>query len=73
MGIKLQESGQVIICAKADPARAFTTRWISKHTTDWAIVNVKILDSDDCPGGEKSKRIMITFDVSTCEQSETTS
>lgn len=73
MGIKLSDSGQVTICAKADPARAFTTRWISKHTKDWAVANVTILDSADCPGGANSMRIMITFDVSTCEPSETTS
>lgn len=73
MGIKLQESGEVIICAKADPARPFTTRWISKRTKDWAIANVKISDIDAFPPGGESVQITITFDVDICEPSETTS
>jgi len=73
MGIKLQELEQVTICAKADPTQRFDIQWISKHTKDWAIVNVMILDIDASQPGAKSKRIMITFDVNTCEQSETTS
>jgi hypothetical protein len=72
MGIKLQESEQVIICAKADPTQQFDIQWISKHTKDWVIANVMIFDIDASQHGRKSKRIMITFDANTCEQSETT-
>jgi hypothetical protein len=72
MAIKLQESGEVIISAKAGPARPFTMRWISNRTKDWAIASVKISDTGVYRGGEKSGQIMITFDVVILEQLETT-
>ena len=68
MGIKLQESGAAIICAKVDPALPFTMRWICRRTKDWAIANVKISDTGDYHDGVKSGRITITFDVSILEQ-----
>jgi hypothetical protein len=72
MGIKLSESGEVNICAKAGPARPFTMRWISRQTKDWAIASVKISDTGVYRGGVKSGQITITFDVAILEQSETT-
>lgn len=72
MGIKLHESGEVIISAKADPARPFTTRWISRRMKDWVIANVKISDTEDYRNGEKSMQVTITFDVVISEQLETT-
>lgn len=73
MGIKLHESGEVTICAKADPARPFTTRLISRRTRDWVIANVKISDTEGSRHGARSVQITITFDAAICEPSETMS
>jgi hypothetical protein len=73
MAIKLQESGEVIISAKAGHDRPFTMRWISSQTKDWVIANVKISDTGVYRGGEKCAQITITFDVAILEQLEITS
>lgn len=72
MAIRSHELDEVIISAKADRARPFTMRWISKRTRDWVIANVKISDTGDYHDGVKSGQITITFDVDILEQSETT-
>lgn len=72
MAIRLQESGEVIISAKAGVARPYLMQLTSWPMKDWEIADVRILPSAVTRNGKWLKQITITFDADISEQSETT-
>jgi len=71
VGIKLRESGEVIISAKAGAARPYLTQLTSLPMAALEIATVKILPSDVIRNGKRYAQITITFDAVISEPSET--
>lgn len=70
MAIRLQESGEVIISAKAGAARPFLTQLILRQIRDLEIATVRILPTDVIRNGKKLGQVMITFDAVISDPSE---
>lgn len=71
MAIRLQESGEVIISARAGAVRQSLTRLICQRIGDLEIVTVKISPTGVTRNGKKLGQVTITFDAVISGQLET--